>query len=373
MKLHTTLLLTLFISATALAQSTVHTMQHNGLTRSYRLYIPSAYTGDVPVPLLFNLHGYTSNAQQQELYGDFRGIADTANFILVHPDGTLDGSGNRFWNSFGASGGVDDVGFISALINKIDDEYNIDLSRVYSCGMSNGGFMSYRLACELGDRITAIASVTGTMPTNSLTSCNPFKPTPIMQIHGTADATVPYNGNTFMTAIETVVNWWVNFNQCSPIPIITEVPDINTSDNCTAEHFLYSNGTNGSTVEFYKITPGEHTWPGAPINIGVTNRDINASIEIWRFFSKFSTINLVSTPNSEVFLFDISPNPASQLLNIKSNQSYEHLVITDLSGKRVFTQTGQVENIDIRNLNQGVYLISIFWNGLTSTKKIVVY
>ena len=103
------ILFSLVFPLTIAAQSTVQTMQHDGLTRSYRLYVPDSYDPNTAVPLVFNLHGYTSNALQQEVYGDFRSIADTANFILVHPDGTLDGSGNRFWNAFGASGGVDDV------------------------------------------------------------------------------------------------------------------------------------------------------------------------------------------------------------------------------------------------------------------------
>jgi polyhydroxybutyrate depolymerase len=373
MKILKIILIAICIPTFGISQSTVNTMEHGGLTRSYRLYIPSSYTGTVAVPLLFNLHGYTSNASQQEFYGDFRGIADTANFILVHPDGTLDGSGARFWNAFGAAGGVDDVGFISALIDKIDEDYNIDLNRVYSCGMSNGGFMSYRLACELGNRITAIASVTGTMPTNSLSTCNPYKPTPIMQIHGTADPTVPYNGNTAMAAIETVVNWWVNFNQCTTPPTITNVPNTNTADMCTAENFLYTNGSNGSTVEFYKITSGGHTWPGAPITVGVTNQDFNASVEIWRFFSQYNTSGLlsISSHNSESD-FVIYPNPVSDVLVISSELSIDLVTITDLSGRTIFTQMGHPAIISVSNLSTGVYFVHVFSGGKRLTKKISV-
>lgn len=367
------ILLILCLPTIGNAQSTTHTMDHNGLTRSYRLYVPSSYTGDVAVPLLFNLHGYTSNASQQEFYGDFRSIADTANFILVHPEGTLDGSGARFWNAFGAAGGVDDVGFISALIDLIDEDYNIDLNRVYSCGMSNGGFMSYRLACELGGRITAIASVTGTMPTNSFANCNPYKPTPVMQIHGTADATVPYNGNTSMAAIETVVNWWVNFNQCASAPIATNVPNTNTADMCTAEHFLYPNGSNGSTVEFYKITPGAHTWPGAPITIGVTNQDFNASVEIWRFFSQYSTNNLLATSNFDAELtFQIYPNPASDILMIATQKTIESITITDLSGKQIFAQSGHIETINVSDFSSGFYIVHVVSEGNHWAQKISI-
>ncbi len=373
MKSITFTFLIFFLALAVSAQSTVHTIQHGGLTRSYRLYVPSSYNANTAVPLVFNLHGYTSNAQQQEVYGDFRGIADTANFILVHPDGTLDGSGARFWNAFGAAGGVDDVGFISALIDKINEDYNIDLNRVYSCGMSNGGFMSYRLACELGDRITAVASVTGTMAINAPAACNPYKPTPIMQIHGTADPTVPYNGNATMTAIETVVDFWVDQNNCNSTPIFTAVPNTNTTDMCTAEHYLYTNGSNGSTVEFFKIIGGGHTWPNAPITIGVTNRDIDASIEIWRFFSQFNTNGLLSNPTFEEALsFQIYPNPARDLINIRTNKIVERIHISDLSGKNILALEGQTESINISALQSGVYFITLYSFGEVWTEKFVV-
>lgn len=373
MKSITFTLLSILLTISIFAQSTLHTMQHDGLTRSYRLYVPASYNANTAVPLVFNLHGYTSNASQQEFYGDFRGIADTANFILVHPDGTLDGSGNRFWNAFGASGGVDDVGFISALIDKIDEDYNIDLNRVYSCGMSNGGFMSYRLACELSNRITAIASVTGTMAINAPATCNPSKPTPIMQIHGTADPTVPYSGNSTMTAIESVVDFWVNKNNCNPTPIVTAVPNTNTTDMCTAEHYLYTNGSNGSTVEFFKIQGGGHTWPNAPITIGVTNRDIDASVEIWRFFSQYNTNTLLSTADlSDELTFEIYPNPARDLINISTNKIVERIQISDLSGKNTLTLEGQTESIDISALKPGIYFIKVYSLGEFWIKTFVV-
>ena len=106
----------IFFSEQFFAQSnTSHTIQHNGITREYKIYVPAIYNGSTAVPLVFNLHGYTSNNAEQEYYGNFRPIADTANFIIVHPNGTLDGGGNRYWNAFG-NPGVDDVGFLSLLI-----------------------------------------------------------------------------------------------------------------------------------------------------------------------------------------------------------------------------------------------------------------
>jgi polyhydroxybutyrate depolymerase len=183
------------------AQNTIDAeLTHDGLVRTYRLYSPAAYNAATPVPLVLNLHGYTSNNLEQEFYGDFRAIADTANFIIVHPNGTEDANGDQFWSSFGVSS-IDDVGFLSALIDKIQTEYSIDHNCIYSTGMSNGGFMSYELACQLSYRIAAIASVTGSMVQSRFDNCNATHPTPVMQIHGTADPTVPYLGlpaQTFM-------------------------------------------------------------------------------------------------------------------------------------------------------------------------------
>ncbi|HPI09028.1 MAG TPA: PHB depolymerase family esterase, partial [Saprospiraceae bacterium] len=182
----------LSVAFTLPAQTTLTgTIQSGGLTREYRLYKPAVYNGSTAVPLVINMHGYSSNNLEQEFYGDFRGIADTANFLIVHPNGTLDNQGQRFWNAFGTGSNVDDVGFISDLIDTLSAAYNIDPQRIYATGMSNGGFMSYSLACELNERIAAIASVTGSMAPIKLASCNPQRPVPVMEIHGTADGVVP--------------------------------------------------------------------------------------------------------------------------------------------------------------------------------------
>ena len=234
-----TLLTFLIANHFVIAQSVQKTVMHDGIQREYLLYVPDIYDGSTEVPLVFNLHGYGSNAGQQEFYGSFNAIADTANFVLVIPDGTTDASNTAFWNAFGVpTETVDDIGFVSALIDTIAADYNIDLNRVYSTGMSNGGFMSYTLACQLSNRIAAIASVTGTMVTPNLNACNAQHPTPVMQIHGTADATVPYLGNAQgFVAVEALVDYWVAFNNCNPTPVETAVPDIDQTDLCTADPF----------------------------------------------------------------------------------------------------------------------------------------
>ncbi|UOQ54789.1 extracellular catalytic domain type 1 short-chain-length polyhydroxyalkanoate depolymerase [Hymenobacter cellulosivorans] len=337
------LLLLLLLPAAVRAQSTVTgTIVSGGITREYRLYVPAAYSPGKAVPLLFNLHGYGSNNLEQEAYGDFRPIADTANFLIVHPNGTVDAAGNRNWNTFTAptAGGVDDVAFLSDLLTSLQARYSIDADRVYSTGMSNGGFMSYELACKLSNRVAAIGSVTGSMVQSRLNACTPQHPVPVMEIHGTADNTVPYNGNILFVPIPSVLDYWVRFNGCSPTPVVTAVPNTNTTDGSTAERYVYSGGRNGSVVEHYKILDGGHTWPGAPVSIGVTNRDINASREVWRFLRRYRlsqlSVALSTRPGTGVqSQVNIYPNPAQNIVAVCSAEllSSSQVAATDLLGR----------------------------------------
>jgi polyhydroxybutyrate depolymerase len=362
---------------TTRAQTTIEgSFIWDGTERTYRLYIPASYDPSSEAPLLFNLHGYGSNNMEQEVYGDFRPIADTANFIIAHPNGTVDFTGNRSWNTFGFST-VDDVGFLSALIDTISASFNIDPERIYSTGMSNGGFMSYDLACFLSDRIAAVASVTGSMILSRFEICDPQHPMPVMQIHGTADATVPYNGNQFFAPIDTLVNYWVNFNNCNPVPEIIEVPDIDPDDGCTAEQHIYSGGENGSSVEFFKVLGGGHSWPGAPFNINITNMDFSASVEIWRFVSQFTLDGLLTSTRDRLAQsqeFKAFPNPSAGPVTISFDDELpKTIIVMNNLGQVIEQQNSTGKNLQI-NLNQkGIHLITVIQqSGVTATKKVVV-
>ena len=327
------------------AQTTVvGTIRSGGLVREYRLYVPAIYTRTTgPVPLLFNLHGYGSNNVQQEAYGDFRPIADTANFLVVHPNGTIDAANKRNWNTFGPRGtGIDDVAFISALLDTLATRYRIDPDRVYSTGMSNGGFMSYELACQLSGRIAAIGSVTGSMIASRMSSCAPGRPVPVIEIHGTDDGTVPYTGGTAVNfvAIPTLLAHWVQVNGCNPTPTITAVPNTNTTDGSTAERQVWAGGRNGSTVEHFRIIGGGHTWPGSAFVVGVTNLDISASREVWRFLrpyrlSRLALANRGAGPAATAL--SLYPNPTSDELTIRAGQPLRagSLAVFNTLGRRL--------------------------------------
>lgn len=358
------------------AQTTiVDSIISGGIYRTYRLYIPAIYTGSTARPLVFNMHGYTSNALAQQQYTIFEPIADTANFLMVFPQGTKDGSNQPYWNAGINVSGVNDIQFLNNLIDSLSAQYNIDSNRIYSCGLSNGGFMSQTLACELSNRITAIASVAASMYTTQYGSnCHPTRPVPVMQISGTADGTVPYSGSSIFEPVDTVVKYWVTKNVCNPSAIFSNVPNTNTSDGCTAEHYLYSGGLSGSTVELYKIIGGGHSWPGSPYIIGTTNEDFSASKEIWRFFSQYR-LNLLTSANEvekENLNLNIFPNPANDMLTLtfdKESSATYSFEIVDLLGKTVSKQYYSIEGIDVSFLEAGTYFIILKRDEVTITVK----
>lgn len=359
-----------FLCLFGVSQTTViDSIYSGGIYRNYRLYIPAAYNGLSARPLILNLHGYTSNASQQQLYSNFMPIADTANFLMVYPNGTLL-SGQPFWNAGISSILVNDINFLSNLIDSLRAQYNIDVNGIYSTGMSNGGFMSHTLACELSHRIAAIASVTGSIFNTQYGSlCHPSRPVPVMQIHGTSDPTVPYAGNSAqaMMPIDSVVNYWVIKNGCNPIPVFAAIPNSNTSDGCTAEHYVYSGGYSGSSVELYKIIGGTHTWPGFPLGGVGTNLDINASKEIWRFFRQYKLNQLTSVNeiNQQSLHFLMYPNPAQTILHVEMDISSDALIeyqLYNVLGEMVLSEETARQQINMTDLPSGMYTLQVLQN-----------
>jgi len=364
MRFITVLLLLLGCTFLSFSQQTINaSISHDGIQRDYILYIPELYDGSTAVPLVLNFHGYGSNAAQQMFYGDFRDIADTEGFLLVHPEGTTF-IGDQFWNvGFpGLSSNIDDVGFTEALIDELATLYAIDLDRVYATGMSNGGFMSFLLACQLSEKIAAVASVTGSMTQDTFDDCNAQHPTPVLQIHGTDDGVVLYNGNNLSIPIADVISYWVDFNNCETTPTTTTLPDVDVSDGSTIEHSVYEDGDNGITTEHMKVIGGGHTWPGSVINTAGTNQDIDASMEIWLFFSRFDINGPLSTDDFENNQVTIYPNPTQSKINLSLNYAKEvHYKLFSPLGKQLMTGTitSSNEGIDISHLPSNIYFLKL--------------
>ena len=260
------------------------TSKRQNLNREFYIYIPDGIdTTNSQVPLLFSLHGYTSRAIWNLGYTGFQSIAETEKFIVIYPQGTiLASTGETHWNVGGWTVGstTDDVDYLSSLIDWAYSEYKIDRNRVYSTGMSNGGFMSYHLACNLSYKIAAVASVTGSMTPQTYNNCSPTHPTAILQIHGTADGVVPYYGNSISRAIPTVMDYWEEFNDCEQ-EIINIIDDVN-GDGDGGFLYSYNQCLSDVNLRLYLMTNMGHEWP---TNNG--QNDIIAANEIWYFLKQY--------------------------------------------------------------------------------------
>ena len=265
-------------------------LRHGGLDRVFYMYIPASYTSSSDnQPLLFSLHGYTSSALTNLSYTGFESPANANGFIVIYPQGSiLQSTGATHWNVGGwtTSSTTDDVNYIETIIDYMLTEYRIDPDRIYSTGMSNGGFMSYRLACELGTKIAAIASVTGSMTPETLEACNPAHPTSVLQIHGVLDNTVPRSGNDGMKPIDEVMTFWQINNRCNETPETKVISDL-TLDGFGGTQTNYPDCQNGVEVTLFLLDKMGHEWPLSGAH------DVNAPTAIWNFLSRFNRYGLI--------------------------------------------------------------------------------
>jgi polyhydroxybutyrate depolymerase len=296
-KIITVSIICLFLIPQFKAQiTTIKQIVSGGINRDYRLYTPPAYDGFYPVPLVINLHGKTSTASQHDTYCRMNLVADTGNFILVHPNGMANQRNVREWwpvpSSSSVPPNIDDVQFIRDVIDNVSSLYNIDPNRIYIVGFSNGANMAHSLAKRMSDKIAAICTNAGALSDIQLGEIGvvgPVHPMPILNMHGTADPLAPYFGSSLFLSADSLVKKYASFNGCNMTPITTAIPNINLADNSTADRRVYSGANPNANVEFITIYGGQHSWPGSPSNSrGITCRDFNASAEAWKFFLRYS-------------------------------------------------------------------------------------
>jgi polyhydroxybutyrate depolymerase len=283
---------------------------HDNLERTFHVRIPSLYDKAVKMPLVIALHGRGGNGESMVLVTrkGFDKLAERDGFIVAYPDGIElnwnDGRMDEESNDRAHRENIDDVGFISALIDYMIKEYNTDPNRVYVTGISNGAIMSYRLACELAYKITAIAPVDGNIPLQLSHECSPSGPVSVLAINNVNDPLVPFEGGEIyghfhrvklgkVLSVNESIGFWVNQNKCSTVPIVTEEPDRDPKDGTRVTRKKYISDNNGTEVILYSVDGGGHTWPGGVQYlpawvIGKTSRDIDANEVIWDFFKKHS-------------------------------------------------------------------------------------
>jgi polyhydroxybutyrate depolymerase len=248
------------------------------LDREYLVHVPASYA-PVPTPIVLAFNGRTSSPENLMEQTGLNDKSDEAGFVLVYPRGSYDGS----WNADGCCGepnlrGVDDVAFVRAVLDDLERHVCVDRARVFATGLSNGGFMSHRLACELSDRIAAVAPVAGV---NLMEACAPERAVAILHFHGTLDFLVPYGGNAILgfPSVEASTQGWIERNGCA---VEGETVFQNGDSTCVAHR-----GCEGEAdVELCTVDGGGHTWPGGFVTPagGLTTHDLVANDAMWEFF-----------------------------------------------------------------------------------------
>lgn len=255
------------------AQSLVH----DNLEREYLIYVPDSYNQSLATPLMLNFHGFGSAASDYMKYADMTSIAESNEFILVYPQGSCS-DGLSHWNPCPRGGDnkstADDLGFIEAMINDISTQYNVDQERIYATGYSNGGMMAYGLAHHKSDLIAAIACVSGIMLDCFGSSSHPM---PILHLHGTSDNDLPYNGNSENPSVQSILEYWIDFNNTS----INPTRKIDNSGTIPIEQYIYDQGDNSVSVQHLKYIGGEHVW------FENTFQGYSTGELIWNFVSRY--------------------------------------------------------------------------------------
>ncbi|THD66522.1 hypothetical protein E7Z59_12045 [Robertkochia marina] len=257
---------------------TVQRYDHNGQNREYLLYIPpNIEERSGKVPLVFSFHGLNGTSEGMYSLTRFHELADINGFIAAYPQ-ALPINGSNRWNDSNdlSNGKPDDQEFIKGLTDMLIEQLPVDPDRVYLSGFSNGAHFSFHQFCQYAD-YAAVAGVGGGMNWVALNMCTTTMAKPVMQIHGTDDKVVPY------TQAETAIHYWVEQNNTENTPIITQFPDTDPNDGSTVQEHRYTGGANDMDVHHLKVIGGGHHWPGPH-----GNKDINASEEIWKFFSLYS-------------------------------------------------------------------------------------
>jgi polyhydroxybutyrate depolymerase len=375
------LILTIFVfSILNISYAQYDSIPFGGYDRTYLVHLPIGYTGTTDLPLVLAMHGGFGNAYNLQNQSQLSIKADAENFIVVYPEGLFGGALNiSSWNAgwccgWASNNNIDDVGFINALLDTLIDQYSIDPNRVYATGMSNGGFMAYRLACELSDRIAAIAPVAASM---SMTSCSPQRPVPIISFHSYLDTSVPLDGgvgdgpsNHHNSPQDSVLNAWSTMNGCS----ITNDTIVNSSQ------YLLRKWTDcdcHADVEQYVTQDGGHSWPGGnqtvigdPVSDFIIANDL-----MWAFFQQYSldcdprTLMDSRIKNSRVELY---PNPTRGNINIQSNIEFQEIEVTvfNLTGEKILRLKNQ-KVIEFKSIPAGTYFLSIETDDFKETHKII--
>ncbi|NIM94077.1 MAG: hypothetical protein GTO18_10255 [Anaerolineales bacterium] len=275
-----------------------------GVERIYYVHLPSTTAPREPWPVLLFFHGFRYPVEPMRELIEYDALAEEQGFVAVYPLGY-----HEMWQSDESISNryaTDDIEFVNAIIDEIQDDLPVDPKRIYAVGFSNGGFFSSRLACELSDRIAAFGSVAGTMSDALLElpePCAPPAPVPIVYIHGTEDDRVYFyqesqgglSASGALMSIPDTIDFWLGINACGESPTVEDIPDVPDDGTQVTKEF-YGDCQEGAEVVLYAIEGGGHTWPGnmdyaeaaREVGVGLISADLDATNALWEFVSKFS-------------------------------------------------------------------------------------
>lgn len=379
MKKTLTFIIMAFIALTLNAQ-TLKTLTWGGQTREYLEYVPSSYSEEKPTPVLFMLHGLGDNASNFFYSTNISTIAERKGWIVVCPQATpfsiqvpvmgsydfgtswsagitvtvqLELYGIPFDFDVTVNPDADDSGFLMAALETVSGEYNLNQDSVFFAGFSLGACMCHRMAIEHGDRINAIAAVSGVVG-NDMQNQTPMANLNVLEIFGTNDEMISYDHaeislqsygiHSIGLPAEATVEFWRTFNQCDEEAIFEQYPDIQ-NDGLTFEMYNYLHGENESRVGFIKVNNGLHRWYTGD------SYDINYTEEIAKFFS--GTIDVTDVNEQVETKSTVYPNPASNLITVDAKGEVN---IYDLCGKLVLQSKG-TNRIDVSSLPCGMYFV----------------
>ena len=278
-------------------------LNHDLINRTYYMSYPDNISEQESAPLIINMHGFGGNALSQRYYSEMDEFAHEQGIAVVYPQGIVNSIGYASWNvgTFWDFSNLDDVGFIEEMIDKISNDFNIDQDRIYACGMSNGGYMSYELACELEDRIAAFGSVTGNFMLNQSSGqlCEFTREIPIIHFHGTSDSVVDYYPPSFdgaLTPFESA-DFWSLYNNLN----IETMEELNNN----VEIYTFSNDYSSTIFKHYKVYGGEHDW-------FKENWGFHTSVELIDFFLDYN----LSDFYNETILGDVNNDSEINVLDV---------------------------------------------------------
>lgn len=273
--------------------------EYGGMTRQYYLDIPAELTPDAP--LVFVLHGYGGSAWATRNYTGWTAVSESEGVLVCYPQGWLDFVGTSHWNANLGISSADDHGFLAALAEHLQATYSLSPECTYSCGMSNGGYMSYSLACHNPETFRAVGSVTGAMSEFDFGYCNPEEVVPIIHFHGTSDFVVSYNNGAGGTwgdeGVLEIMDLWTDMMGTTQMSE-TDLPNLEAQDESSVEFFRHYGAPDGQEFHHYRVSGGGHDWFGA-----WGNQDIQATELLWDFFQshcsgEFTGVSEASTSES---------------------------------------------------------------------------